>query len=110
MPISKWQCNECRDTFASELLLTVHIDHPKAGFDRVALSQCPECGYVDCFTAICDEPGCTKHATCGWPTTSGGYRNTCHEHWDDTSQAKATRPPVADAVQGSQVPGVNDKP
>lgn len=27
----------------------------------------------------CDEPGCTREATCGFPTPSG-YRRTCGEH------------------------------
>jgi hypothetical protein len=28
----------------------------------------------------CDEPGCERHADCGWPSPSG-YRRTCGEHW-----------------------------
>ena len=28
---------------------------------------------------ICDEPGCFKPATCGWPSENG-YRRTCYEH------------------------------
>lgn len=27
----------------------------------------------------CDEPGCAKEGTCGFPV-KGGYRNTCFEH------------------------------
>lgn len=27
----------------------------------------------------CDEPGCGKHAHCGWPSEKG-YRRTCGEH------------------------------
>ena len=27
----------------------------------------------------CDERGCRKQATCGWPT-NGGYRRTCGDH------------------------------
>lgn len=36
----------------------------------------------------CDEPGCMKDATMGWPTrpggtgSNGGYRRTCWEHSD----------------------------
>ena len=29
----------------------------------------------------CDEPGCTREGTCGWPT-DGGYRRTCYKHWE----------------------------
>jgi hypothetical protein len=28
----------------------------------------------------CDEDGCTRQATCGWPTHDGGYRRTCGLH------------------------------
>ncbi len=27
----------------------------------------------------CDEPGCNKQGTCGWPSDTG-YRRTCSEH------------------------------
>lgn len=30
---------------------------------------------------LCDEPGCYKHASCGWPTPEGGYRTTCGDHY-----------------------------
>lgn len=33
-----------------------------------------------CKEAQCDEPGCKKQRTCGWPSDRG-YRNTCSEHW-----------------------------
>ena len=29
----------------------------------------------------CDEPGCDKASSSGWPSASG-YRHTCHEHSD----------------------------
>lgn len=31
---------------------------------------------------ICDEPGCYNTASCGFPTSDGGYRRTCHDHSD----------------------------
>ena len=30
---------------------------------------------------MCDEPGCYKDASSGWPTKDGGYRTTCGEHY-----------------------------
>lgn len=30
--------------------------------------------------AKCDEPGCSKRASCGFPTPDG-YRRTCGEHY-----------------------------
>jgi hypothetical protein len=29
----------------------------------------------------CDEPGCKREGTSGWPSPTG-YRHTCHEHSD----------------------------
>ena len=34
---------------------------------------------ADAACRECDEPGCTREATCGWPV-KGGYRRTCAEH------------------------------
>lgn len=30
----------------------------------------------------CDEPGCFRAVTCGFPTEDGSYRSTCSEHSD----------------------------
>ena len=29
---------------------------------------------------LCDEPGCFKYVSCGWPSENG-YRSTCSEHY-----------------------------
>jgi hypothetical protein len=31
------------------------------------------------FSNVCDEPGCFRYASCGWPSEAG-YRRTCYEH------------------------------
>lgn len=31
------------------------------------------------FANVCDEPGCFRNASCGWPSDEG-YRRTCYEH------------------------------
>lgn len=36
---------------------------------------------------LCDEPGCFKDTSCGWPSDAG-YRHTCHEHWDSENAKK----------------------
>ena len=33
-----------------------------------------------CKEFQCDEPGCDKQATCGFPTDDEGYRRTCFAH------------------------------
>jgi len=52
--------------------------------------ECPHCVMEHqwpCPTIQrCDEPGCEREATCGWPSRpggtgpNGGYRRTCGEH------------------------------
>jgi len=42
-------------------------------------SVCPQCRAAEQFENICDEPGCKKVASCGWPS-DGGYRRTCYDH------------------------------
>lgn len=36
---------------------------------------------MDDTASTCDEPGCGREATCGWPSTPR-YRWTCYEHSD----------------------------
>lgn len=33
------------------------------------------------YLGLCDEPECYNETSCGWPTTDGGYRNTCGTHY-----------------------------
>lgn len=40
---------------------------------------CPSCKSIDCFSVVCDEPGCWRSVTCGTPTPAG-YRSTCRRH------------------------------
>jgi len=72
-----WQC-ECGHYFRDSQAL--HADHP---FDqRLRLDFCPGCREVvggQELREICDEPGCTKTVSCGWPSEIG-YRRTCGSH------------------------------
>lgn len=72
----KWQCTECTWISAQQELLTA----PNPFDPAQELCGCPKCKEVNCFRAICDEPGCTREVSCGWPTPSGGYRQTCSKH------------------------------
>lgn len=43
------------------------------------MTACPSCRDVGSTEALCDEPGCREHATCGWQSPTG-YRWTCGNH------------------------------
>lgn len=89
MPVDKWECDECGLIMPEAQIIRLFVDHPKPGHDRVSIGQCPECGEVNGFTAICDEPDCKKEVSCGWPTKAGGYRNTCYEHMKSNADQAA---------------------
>lgn len=49
-------------------------------FDETdTITGCPTCKCVDVLVTACDEPGCTREASNGWPSEKG-YRHTCYEH------------------------------
>lgn len=74
-----WRCNECDHRMDDGAVLKITVPHPKGGAP-VPVGQCPECGAVDQFTNVCDEPGCRKDADCGWPDDKA-YRRTCGDHY-----------------------------
>ncbi len=47
--------------------------------DKLRIVGCPICPSVDCFRAVCDEPGCWHEVSSGMSTPQG-YRATCYEH------------------------------
>lgn len=77
-----FRCTECKSLHEEQNIDMLKIEHPVTGEHVRDLPQCRNCGDVDCFEPICDEPGCTAAVTCGWPTKSG-YRNTCSQHYVD---------------------------
>ena len=74
-----YRCNNCGNRLSDLAILEITVPHPKPDQPPIHVSQCPECGDVEGFTLLCDEPGCDRDASCGWPSPSG-YRQTCHEH------------------------------
>lgn len=79
----KWRC-ECRHISRSDELLIIEVPHPKPGHPDVEVEQCPECGEINAFTAVCDEAGCQAEVTCGWPDLrTKEYRRTCGKHMDE---------------------------
>ena len=55
--------------------------HANAGTERDRMEAAID-AYEEASAACtqCDEPGCEREATCGWPVADG-YRRTCGEHW-----------------------------
>lgn len=76
--VRKWQCGNCEEiTLETGLLVAPNP------FDADSeVWGCPSCKCVGDFSLICDEPGCKRGVTCGFPTPKG-YRNTCGEHKED---------------------------
>lgn len=71
----RWGCTECDWNGADSELLVA--DNP---FDADQLIHgCPDCKAVGSLESACDEPGCTRLSSCGFPTPAG-YRRTCYDH------------------------------
>ncbi len=73
--MKKWKCTEC-GTVTDEDNLLIEKNPFAKGF---IIQGCPTCFSVNSMTPVCDEYGCEKVATFGYPTDEG-YRNTCGEH------------------------------
>ena len=77
----RWLCQSCDWTGEDAELL--RAPSPFDATDTVV--GCPKCKAVEDIANACDEPGCDKEATCGFPAP-GGYRRTCGKHmqwWDE---------------------------
>ena len=73
----KFKCDAC--AWTGDESATMQAPSP---FDPAQiLSGCPQCKAAECFTNACDEPGCVRDATCGFPVAGGGYRRTCGLHY-----------------------------
>ena len=72
-----FRCDECGWTGTQDDICVV--SDPKEG-SEAKWSICPQCRSAEQFTNMCDEPGCSREASCGFPSVSG-YRRTCFEHW-----------------------------
>lgn len=77
----RWLCQSC-DWIGDDAEL-LRAPSPFDATDTIC--ACPKCYAVEDVTNACDEPGCTREASCGWPEEGGGYRRTCHEHsmWNE---------------------------
>jgi hypothetical protein len=87
----QWRCMGCQTISLESEFLTA----PSPFNPDDTLTACPKCLEVEgttVFEEICDEPGCTEQATCGFPVDDeafGGYRRTCGKHWREAAQKPA---------------------
>lgn len=75
--MNRYRCTGC-DVISDENTLLTALNP----FDATeTITGCPICKSVDASVMTCDEPGCSKDVSCGWPSPAG-YRHTCGTHWD----------------------------
>jgi len=74
-PHKRWGCNECNSIGSVNTLLIA----PNPFKLDETIMGCPNCKSIDSFWELCDEPGCNKAASSGWPSPQG-YRRTCWLH------------------------------
>ncbi|MEY4376120.1 MAG: hypothetical protein RJB26_670 [Pseudomonadota bacterium] len=83
---TRWICKSC-DWIGNG----AEVLRAPSPFDAAeTIVGCPKCKAVEDMAQACDEPGCTRQATCGFQTKQG-YRQTCGEHfrwWDERPSAK----------------------
>jgi hypothetical protein len=82
----RWLCQSCDWTGDDGELL--RAPSPFDATDTIV--GCPKCKAVEDIVNACDEPGCTREATCGFPDP-GGYRRTCGGHfkwWDERTNVR----------------------
>ena len=72
----RWMCQSCAWIGNDAELLTAA--NPFAPDESIV--GCPMCNAVDDIVSACDEPGCDREGSYGWPTEDGDYRRTCFEH------------------------------
>lgn len=84
--LKRWRCQDCSHIALETELLCA--PSPFAAEDTI--TGCPHCKGVPQFDELCDEPGCNKEASCGFPAGEefGGYRRTCYDHSDFKTNSK----------------------
>jgi hypothetical protein len=61
----RWKCMDCHCIMPESEMLRA----PSPFDSSCTLVACPHCRVCGTTLAlVCDEPGCTDEASCGWPT------------------------------------------
>lgn len=72
----RWLCQACHWCGGDpELLRAPNPFDPEV----LTIVGCPQCKAVDEIVSACDEPGCQRASSSGFPTPNG-YRLTCGPH------------------------------
>ena len=77
MKIENWICAKC--SFIGPIDAFLFIPDPRPEPNARGWWLCTSCDEIDCVTSACDEPGCARKGSCGFPSPTG-YRRTCFEH------------------------------
>jgi hypothetical protein len=76
---NKWICLKCR--FIGPIEAFYFVPDPRRGAVTDGWYACNWCDSVDQITTACDEYGCTREGSCGFPVDDvRRYRRTCFEH------------------------------
>jgi len=73
--MKKWKCSECQTVTDEDGVLVANNPF----IAKHIIQGCPTCFTVNSLQIVCDEYGCERLATFGYPTDDG-YKNTCGEH------------------------------
>ena len=100
----KWICTECN--YLGPMKSFDQVPDPR-GSDTWTV--CPQCRAPEHVAQVCDEPGCRKESSCGFPTPQG-YRRTCGDHFRSprsvnrlgTASAEQTETNAAEREQKSE--------
>jgi hypothetical protein len=76
---NKWICRAC--FFIGPLEEFTFVRDPRRDDPADGWYACNQCDAIDQITTACDEPGCTREGSCGFPVDDARrYRRTCFEH------------------------------
>lgn len=72
----KWKCTACGWS-GTELLSAPH-----PFLSEVTIDGCPGCREIGEIVRLCDEPGCLRPSSGGYPDEHGVYRIVCSLHFN----------------------------